>query len=686
MSVHDTFYNGDNSMGYIGPYFPFVQSSGMGKTKILYEFKKQFATKEEDGYEKKAKLVLCRKQTTDEGERRNKEGAIFDTFLSLDDVVNNKRLARDKTSASDAFDKILKKLDDTFDLSHEIIFSESEQPREKNKILVLMFDEAHYLLDQLTFKDKQKEKDIEDFLFQAIHLWICTKFESTHVVAVFAGTNTEIGNYKVETDKLPIKEKRADTREYPHGKKKRKFYHRGSKGFDPFFQTTTIGCLQTRLKPKTTNSDYELAIPHGRPLFALMHHDNDRLSAGLDTIIRRMLIKDDGWESNDSSWISILGTRVQMGQTPIRIASEMVGSAYANLVGVDESGEETAKIAFMPDPVCARLAMCLMDEDWKMDIADKEEKVKGKSKSWWSEKVSEVFSKGLCTPDKGDVGEIMVALYFLFCADILRKKVDHEYKTFSVSLECWICLLKKDSSQRSALPVKDESKQDSQKETQISKEKITFNAIQVCHNYLRPYKNSWEELKDELFLERLYEAGVGCYVFAGCEMIDLVFALKKTDSEGKTSYFPMVVSVKSHDSYSANSAKTECQKMLQRAKDAQGTFFCLLVAFGSKEGNPKDGDFALSDSYMDKLMCGETVAAILRVPANDNFGLSNAFRQCTSSKREYSEIFASHFFLGAHHQGDNCSETYAEAVLRSSAKPDLTNETQNLHQALIQQK
>jgi hypothetical protein len=168
-------------------------------------------------------------------------------------------------------------------------------------------------------------------------------------------------------------------------------------------------------------------------------------------------------------------------------------------------------------------------------------------------------------------------------------------------------------------------------------------------------------------------------------MIDLVFALKKTDSEGKTSYFPMVVSVKSHASYSANSANTECQKMLQRATDAGGTFFCLLVAFGSKEGNQMDGDLALTDSCVDELIRGNTVAAVLRVPANDDFGLSNAFRQCTSSKQEHNEIFASHFFLGAHRQGGNDLEDFAKAVLRSSPKDNLIDETQNLHKALIQQ-
>ncbi|CAJ1935457.1 unnamed protein product [Cylindrotheca closterium] len=40
----------------------------------------------------------------------------------------------------------------------------------------------------------------------------------------------------------------------------------------------------------------------------------------------------------------------------------------------------------------------------------------------------------------GDFGEVMVALYFLFCADIARGslKDNKEYTTFSVPLNGWI--------------------------------------------------------------------------------------------------------------------------------------------------------------------------------------------------------------------------------------------------------
>lgn len=701
INVHDAFYGNGNKLGYIGPYFPFVQSSGMGKTKILFEYKKHCSNMNKKGYKMEAKLVLCRDITTDDVDRREKEKEIFDIFFSFNNIASG------QSSANAVLDEMFEKFDGIFIKKEDKILRQGG----KKKILVLMFDEAHYLLGTRTINDKTTEA----FLFRAIRIWICSKFDSTNVVAVFAGTNTKIGNFEVESDKFPSNERKTDTREYAY----RSFYPRGNKSFEPFFQTTTIGCLRNRHTSKrrhnTANaplSDYELAIPYGRPLFSLMHHNNDRLSAGMDTIVRRMLIDHHQWETSVSSWISILGTRVQMGQTSFPIASDMVGSAYANLVDVDHSGDETAKITFMPDPVCARLAMCLMDEDWQMETAN----VRGKSKRWWSEKVSEVFSNGICTPEKGDVGEIMAALYLLFSADILRKQLDGDYKTFSVPVASWMALLVEGGGRHRSVPsVENNSKQDPKKKKRdleaveeepeqvnkkskqsckeskqvedhtSKKDTITFSAIQVCRNNLRAYGKSWKDLKDQEFLKGLYEVGIGFYVFARCEMIDLVFALKKTDSKGEIVYFPMVVSVKCHATYTAHSAETECDKMLTRAEEAGGCFLCLLVVLGA-EGVQNDGKYTLVDSCVDKLINNESVAAVLRVPADDQFGLSNAFRGCTSLKQEESEIFASHFFLGTHRTKERDLEAFATAVLRSSPKKSLMTKTQRLHKPLIEQK
>jgi hypothetical protein len=111
------------------------------------------------------------------------------------------------------------------------------------------------------------------------------------------------------------------------------------------------------------------------------------------------------------------------------VTSYLVAKGYANLTNVTSN---FATFVYMPDPVCARLAMCMMDEQWEFL------KYHGKSKNWWSNAVKTIYSTGLCLPAKGDLGEVLTALYFLFCGDECRKTIDCKYKTFSVFLEDWI--------------------------------------------------------------------------------------------------------------------------------------------------------------------------------------------------------------------------------------------------------
>ena len=47
------------------------------------------------------------------------------------------------------------------------------------------------------------------------------------------------------------------------------------------------------------------------------------------------------------------------------------------------------------------------------------------------------LSEGLCNPEKGDFGEIMAALYLLFCADEERKSLNENYTSFAVPLGRW---------------------------------------------------------------------------------------------------------------------------------------------------------------------------------------------------------------------------------------------------------
>ena len=110
-------------------------------------------------------------------------------------------------------------------------------------------------------------------------------------------------------------------------------------------------------------SEYEAALYHGRPLFALMAKEN-KLDEKISEVLRRILLafedEEDGWDKFRLAWISLLSIRVQMGQTTAELASDLV--AYSCAVFCGYSPESRAvRLGHFPDPVCARLAMCMYD-------------------------------------------------------------------------------------------------------------------------------------------------------------------------------------------------------------------------------------------------------------------------------------------------------------------------------------
>jgi hypothetical protein len=365
----------------------------------------------------------------------------------------------------------------------------------------------------------------------------------------------------------------------------------------------------------------------------------------------------------------------------------------------------SGQINFMPDPVCARLAMCLMDENWEVASKSKRLTIHGNTKKWWIDRVKEVYLQGLCTPEKGDPGEVMVALYFLFCADLLRQQ-DAKYETFSVPLSDWVDSLvnggmKKEVEEAPPARAVGRKKgaegeppakkmKTEQFETQVNKGKsiiISFDAIQVCRNYLRAYDKSWNSLFDKKFLENMYMSGIGFYVFAGCPMIDLVFSLRIEERKDQTvSYLPMFVSVKAHVRLSPKTARGLCDNMVAQANrvEGSGSALCLLVLLGLDGTEADDGALKLSQASVKALhKKDKKVAAVLRVPFNDKFGLSKMFRDITSTKRERSELFASHSFVSAHCGEEDWKSTdFAKEVLRCRPKKDLNDYAKGMYEAL----
>ena len=137
-------------------------------------------------------------------------------------------------------------------------------------------------------------------------------------------------------------------------------------------------------------------------------------------IAQRMTLNERQWAENTAALMSVLGTRVQLGSMALPLATRMVKQGYATLTYFCTK-TDVAKIAFLPDPVCARLAMCLMADQY--EVSDREDYAchrdrlyfRGLPKKEWSRKLLYIFSSGLCHPHKGDLGEVVAALYLLFC-------------------------------------------------------------------------------------------------------------------------------------------------------------------------------------------------------------------------------------------------------------------------------
>jgi len=674
---------------YVAPYFVFVQSSGMGKTKILYQYKRLLEGMKHAERKRVALMVLCRSQSTTDP-RKGEEAEVFDKFMNLKDIV----VWIGESNDTIDFDKTQFKLFQYLDKYVDDVIRESE-PVE----LVLMFDEAHYLLRKLKYTKENEERSMEALLFRLVRVWLRTVRPACSIVATFSGTSAKLKNFRIASDPDPNHE--TDTRDINH----RLLRSRGVGLFPTFFMTTTIGCLRKKGGAiKIDGSEYQQAIPYGRPLFAMMESKNELHEDSLSHILRRMLQLQkatSAWKGNDSALLSILGTRVQMGQMAVEVSSNLIEKGYANLTFADD---KTATICFMPDPVCARLAMCMMDEDFKMDG-----NLEGAEKKWWVSQAKNLYSNGLCTPEKGDFGEVMVALYFLMCADVLRKKDNpacdlRKYTKFSVSLKALLDLLvnggktevnsagelageepravseaKGDAGRQtetaSDMDVSNDDSRDSKK-VKVDKQSITFGAIQVCRDYNRVYGQSWEGFKSQDYLKHLYKSGVGFYVFPGCDHIDLVFPLKRSDTDSKDGfYFPLVISIKSRAYFSPAEAEKECLSMEHMAKTSGlDCAICLLVVFGSNVRSTDKEGVKYDASILDSLFRGENaiVSSVLRIPSNDCFGISEAFMEMTlTCAPEIPEVFASHAFIGGREESQkNDHKSFTEQFLRVRKNPD----------------
>ena len=411
--------------------------------------------------------------------------------------------------------------------------------------------------------------------FRWIRRWLrIRRNDKKEIVAVFSGTASSLSNY------YPDVTESHDSRnpDFIYYNDDVKNPNRKDFAFyDPFYELTTVGSFALKSEAQKNRDaaasgktdEYKVAAMYGRPLFAELSRKGDLDDKKRNNILQRMLLGKTGTEylQHNDVVANILGTRIQMGHVSKKLSSQLVANGYAHLVGyiardrqsdsrenspVMRYDEDSSFICFLPDPVCAHLAMCIMDSDWKATGQDFV--IHGKSFKDWTTQAIELFSSGICHPSKGDIGEAAASLYMLFCGDVIRKRQNKNYFKFSVDLQQYMdCLQHRGSSPKN------------NSETAC---RISF--IQIIRQYFRlPLK----EMVGHKMLQQLYESSCALYLPLQSAVFDIVASICITNGEGKY-YVPFCVSVKSRQTFSSTEINMEKKRMTKAINDAYGSDSC----------------------------------------------------------------------------------------------------------------
>jgi hypothetical protein len=654
------WYDQRQSHFYMAPYFPMIQSSGTGKTRLLMALRDAARNDPNDG-SFDCKTILCLPKAEQVYNRRK----YYDETLHL--PLGNRDIESTLTSLS--------------------------RKSTKSK-LVLLFDEAHRLLD-----DDAKA-------FRCIRWWL-RAVRDRQVVAVFAGTSFQLAHVYSKND-FPTTG--GFSRDAQTDYKNWREDARGPiKLYDPFFRICTMGCFQNDAPTDHDDDDlteFQMAAYFGRPLFAylekinvLVYKDDTKLvgddgieitNSMLHGILQHMLASEVDWRNSTAAVYSILASRVQMGiTTSWELSSTLVSQSYAHLVQFqldDESGnvnQAMARITFMSDPVCAALAMGLMHEGWILKKNNDDGvamPLTGETKQFWSQQAMELLKSNLCYSEKGDYGEIMAALYMLFCGDVLRYDTDKSLRSFSVSLTEWYTQMRNNKN------IMEEKPKAANSGTQQLHMEVNF--IQVCRNYLRSH--SWRTQKALAFM---YESATATYLHQNCTEIDLVASIRVM-RDGKAFFHPLLVKVHycmQMSNGEIEEAVVEMKTFLNDIRDVGDNdgdkespnenkvdpFFlcppalCLLVLLGVEtqqtDSRPSKNQFNLED--LGSFPEADTFR-VIPVPTDYLFGISKAVR-FMNKDQEMSEVFASHGYVyGIDDDDDDDNETLSE-VLRPRSQPDI---------------
>lgn len=327
---------------YTAPYFALVQSSGMGKTKLLTEYRKGC----QGPGKTKCLTLLCVDQALDDKTR----------YYDADFFFESNNLGPDiPKSVGDSLDGIL--------IQNQV---------KKGERVVLLFDEAQGLMKG---QDRNSKGNL---VFRSVRWWLRAEREY-NVVAVFAATTAKLTNFFPPD---PPKEGVSRAAKVTYKNCTAGEPDTTTHLFPPLFALHTIGCLkglptlkpdqsQTPADSQTSDVTLDTAIVHGRPLFAYYQRKN-QLEDLIPTFLRRLVLSSRDYTRDDQACYSVLATRVQMGAvSSFDTVSNLVSGGYACLTDFkgepgqnDASSRPVALTTHMPDPLCASLAMKLMVENF----------------------------------------------------------------------------------------------------------------------------------------------------------------------------------------------------------------------------------------------------------------------------------------------------------------------------------
>jgi hypothetical protein len=292
--------------------------------------------------------------------------------------------------------------------------------------------------------------------------------------------------------------------------------------------------------------------------------------------------------------------------------------------------EDIAHICYQPDPVCAHLAMCLMDSTWNYS------ELSGCDPKFWTEAATELFSSGVCHPSKGDVGEVATALYFLFCGDKARQRLDSNYMHFSINLTSFVEQLLQNRNMGSKVKAP----------TRLSNSRsyCTVNFIQITRQYFRvPLK----DLCSQQTLELMYNSAFALYLETNEEAFDILAPIRCIDVEGKTSFIPFLVTVKSQRGFSnsnVQNAFVQMRKITCENEIKHG--FCLLVLLDAKN-NPLENDTELDLSDATTDMTNEIMYKAIAIQ-KDPFGITKLVQNTRGvADNPLSDVYISHMMISS---------------------------------------